>query len=184
MFTIINCKSCDLRRYALVPYSPTLFALNAGQGPHNSGQNGHNAGRVLIFGTIQYLPFLDKLENMQKLFAFYLSNMKKELPYYSIGKSAAELKEIIRDAEIFEDEELLEEDFEDKDNTFEEEEILEIEKIVNLDAKVIVKDLGKIIDEEVRELEGGIMPINIEDNNNGNNEINEYEGWRDGIMNE
>src|SRR5256885_8477220 len=120
---------------------------------------------------------LDKLENMQKLSAFYLSNMKKELPYYSIGKSVAELKEIIRDAEIFEDEELLEEDFEDKDNTFEEEEILEIEKIINLDAEVIVKDLGKIIDEEVRELEGGIMPINIEDNNNGNNEINEYEGW-------
>ena len=114
---------------------------------------------------------------MQKLSAFYLSNMKKELPYYSIGKSVAELKEIIRDTEIFEDEELLEEDFEDKDNTFEEEEILEIEKIVNLDAEVIVKDLGKIIDEEVRELEGGIMPINIEDNNNGNNEINEYEGW-------
>ncbi|CAG8590050.1 9406_t:CDS:1, partial [Diversispora eburnea] len=37
---------------------------------------------------------LDKLENMQKLAAFYIPNIKKELPYYGNSKVTEELQKI------------------------------------------------------------------------------------------
>ena len=38
---------------------------------------------------------------MQKLAAFYISNAKKELPYYGIDKTTGELWQIINEMNIF-----------------------------------------------------------------------------------
>ena len=46
---------------------------------------------------------LHKLESMQKLAAFYISNAKKELPYYGVDKTAGELRQIINEMNIFGD---------------------------------------------------------------------------------
>ncbi|CAG8684990.1 38_t:CDS:2, partial [Scutellospora calospora] len=63
---------------------------------------------------------LSKIENMQKLSAFYLANSKKELPYFSANNK-------VQDVE------------------FPEEEVLKIEKLLNLDAADFTNDLGEIV---------------------------------------
>jgi len=91
---------------------------------------------------------LGKIENMQKLSAFYLANSKNELPYFSINKTVENLNEILYNANLYDDENL-EEEFinEVEQNIFPipEEEILNIEELLNLHADDFTKDLGDII---------------------------------------
>jgi len=145
-----------------------LFAIT----PHAAGCERIWSRLGWYYGDRRTRLSLGKLENMQKLASYYLSNAKKELPHYSIGKTTAELQEIIRDAEIFEEddkldeEDLLEqEDSMDKQDNLEKEEILGIEGLINLDAKVIVEELGEIIEESRECVRIDNIHINVNDNN-------------------
>jgi len=96
---------------------------------------------------------------MYKLSAYYHASAKKELPYYSVGKSADEIHNILIDVHLNPDEDLLElvDDLHDYYNDAEEtiineEEELELDKILNLD-------------EFVNSLEDIIEDSNLEDNN-------------------
>src|ERR1043165_1335057 len=96
---------------------------------------------------------------MYKLSANYHASAKKELSYYSVGKSADEIHKILIDAHLNPDEDLLElvDDshnyYNDTEETIiNEEEELELDKILNLD-------------EFVNSLEDIIEDSNLEDNN-------------------
>ena len=110
---------------------------------------------------------------MQKLAAFYISNAKKELPYYGVDKTASELRQIINEMNIFndnDDDEIIP-DPEDSDTVqdINEEKNLTIERWINLNSEEFNSNFdGKIM--EVR------VFINNEDENNendGNNQDNE-----------
>jgi len=47
---------------------------------------------------------LGKVENMQKLSSFYLSNLKNELPYFSVGKPVEDLHDILCNTDFYDDE--------------------------------------------------------------------------------
>src|SRR5688572_18197733 len=115
----------------------------------------HAAGCERIWSTLGWYYgkrrtrlSLGKIENMQKLSAFYLANSKNELPYFSINKTVENLNEILYNANLYDDENL-EEEFinEVEQNIFPipEEEILNIEELLNLHADDFTKDLGDII---------------------------------------
>ena len=122
---------------------------------------------------------LHKLESMQKLAAFYISNAKKELPYYGIDKTAGELRQIINEMNIFgdDDDEDTIPDSEDPDTErdieeeAEEEENLIIERWVNLNAEEFSLDFDGEI-EEVRVF----IDDNEDNEDNENNEDNEDNG--------
>jgi len=122
---------------------------------------------------------LHKLESMQKLAAFYISNAKKELPYYGVDKTAGELRQIIYEMNIFgdDDDEDTIPDSEDPDTErdieeeAEEEENLIIERWVNLNAEEFSLDFDGEI-EEVRVF----IDDNEDNEDNENNEDNEDNG--------
>jgi len=122
---------------------------------------------------------LHKLESMQKLAAFYISNAKKELPYYGVDKTAGELRQIINEMNIFgdDDDEDTIPDSEDPDTErdieeeAEEEENLIIERWVNLNAEEFSLDFDGEI-EEVRVF----IDDNEDNEDNENNEDNEDNG--------
>ena len=125
-----------------------LFAIT----PHAAGCERIWSRLGWYYGKRRTRISLDKLENMQKLAAFYLSNVKKELPYYGIGKTVAELEVIIKDTEIFDNDEELELDDDSGDDIYnnrelEEESSLEIEDLINLNAAVIVENFDELIGE-------------------------------------
>ena len=114
----------------------------------------HAAGCERIWSTLGWYYgkrrtrlSLGKIENMQKLSAFYLANSKIELPYFSINKTVENLHEILYNADLYDDEnleeELTNEDIEDF--TFPEEELLGIKKLLNIDAADFTNSLGEII---------------------------------------
>ena len=96
---------------------------------------------------------LSKVKNMYKLSSYYYAQAKKELPYYSIGKSTEEIHEILVNEYLNPDEELLElvDDLPNYYNNVKEEVIideedeLEIDNILNLDA--FVDSLEEIIED-------------------------------------
>jgi len=116
---------------------------------------------------------------MQKLAAFYISNAKKELPYYGVDKTAGELRQIINEMNIFgdDDDEDTIPDSEDPDTErdieeeAEEEENLIIERWVNLNAEEFSLDFDGEI-EEVRVF----IDDNEDNEDNENNEDNEDNG--------
>ena len=122
---------------------------------------------------------LHKLESMQKLAAFYISNAKKELPYYGVDKTAGELRQIINEMNIFgdDDDEDTIPDSEDPDTErdieeeAEEEENLIIERWVNLNAEEFSLDFDGEI-EAVRVF----IDDNEDNEDNENNEDNEDNG--------
>jgi hypothetical protein len=108
---------------------------------------------------------LHKIESMQKLAAFYISNAKKELPYYGTGKTASELRKVINEAKIFDeddDEDIIPEP-EDPDTEQShiseegagEEPSFEIEKWVNLDAEEFTSGFSEFIEDNENEGEEG-----------------------------
>jgi len=112
---------------------------------------------------------------MYKLSAYYHANAKKELPYYSVEKSAKEIHQIFIDAHLNPDQDLLELEDDLPDYYNEEEEIvigeeeeLDLDKILNLDAFIntledIIEDSIDSIEEENNEVE---EPMDENENNN------------------
>ncbi len=92
---------------------------------------------------------LEKIENMQKMTAYYIANAKTELPYYSISKSEEDIQNILKDADLFQEDNDLDEDIEENFteplNEFDGEDQLHLEDILNLDAPEITDDLDEII---------------------------------------
>ena len=122
---------------------------------------------------------LHKLESMQKLAAFYISNAKKELPYYGVDKTAGELRQIINEMNVFgdDDDEDTIPDSEDPDTErdieeeAEEKENLIIERWINLNAEEFSLDFDGEI-EKVRVF----IDDNEDNEDNENNEDNEDNG--------
>src|SRR5438270_12811869 len=92
---------------------------------------------------------------MYKLSAYYHAALKKELPNYGVGKSTEEIREILIDAHLNPNEDLLElEDDSPNNNSGAEGEVigeegeLVINKIVNLDA--FTNTLGELIEDSLK----------------------------------
>ncbi|CAB5369115.1 unnamed protein product [Rhizophagus irregularis] len=91
---------------------------------------------------------------MYKLLAYYHANVKKELPYYGTEKSTEEIHQILTDAHLNPDQDLLEleDDLLDyynneKEIVIGEEEELDIDNFLNLDA--FVGTLSDIIEDSI-----------------------------------
>jgi hypothetical protein len=130
-----------------------------------------------IYGKRRTCLGLNKVENMYKLSVYYHANAKKELPYYGTEKSTEEIHQILTDAHLNPDQDLLEleDDLLDYYNNEEEivigeEEELYIDNALNLDA--FVDTLGDIIEdsieEEIQDNDRVDVPMN---ENNENDEI-------------
>ena len=114
----------------------------------------HAAGCERIWSTLEWYYgkrrtrlSLSKIENMQKLSAFYVANSKNELPYFAVNKTVEDLHKILCDINFYNEESLEDESItEEQDGfTFPEEDILEIEELLNLDAADFMNDLGDVI---------------------------------------
>jgi hypothetical protein len=117
---------------------------------------------------------------MYKLSAYYHANAKKELPYYGTEKSTEEIHQILTDAHLNPDQDLLEleDDLLDYYNNEEEiiigeEEELDIDNVLNLDAFVdtlgdIIEDSIDSIGEEIQDDDRVDVPMN---ENNENDDI-------------
>ena len=114
----------------------------------------HAAGCERIWSTLGWYYgkrrirlSLSKIENMQKLSAFYVANSKNELPYFAVNKTVEDLHKILCDINFYNEESLEDESItEEQDGfTFPEEDILEIEELLNLDAADFMNDLGDVI---------------------------------------
>ena len=132
----------------LVQLALKLFAVT----PHAAGCERVWSSLGWMYGKRRTRLGLSKIENMYKLSSYYHAAAKKELPYYSIGKSAEEVHEILVNAHLNPDEDLLEliDDLPSYYNNVEEEVIgeeeeLGIDSILNLDA--FVNTLEDIIED-------------------------------------
>ena len=98
---------------------------------------------------------------MYKLSSYYYANARQELSYYSIGKSSEEIRNIIIDAHLNLDNDLIEiiDDTDDMDETHhnievtDEEDDLIISEVLNLDAEVFIKDLDELIEDSENNIE-------------------------------
>ena len=92
---------------------------------------------------------LEKIENMQKMTAYYIANAKTELPYYSISKSEEDIQNILKDAGLFQEnndlDDDLEKNFTEPLNELDSEDQLHLKDILNFDASEITDDLNEII---------------------------------------
>src|SRR2546421_432324 len=107
--------------------------------PHAAGCEQVWSSLSWIYGKRRTRLGLNKVENMYKLSAYYHASAKKELPYYGAKKSTEEIHQILIDAHLYPDEDLLElaDDFPEYYNNEEEivireEEELNLDKILNL----------------------------------------------------
>lgn len=138
----------------LVQLALKLFSVT----PHAAGCERVWSNLGWIYGKRRTRLGLNKIENMYKLSSYYHSNAKKELPHYGVGKSTDEINQILINAHLNPDEDLLElYDFPDEyyNNTEEivigEEEELELDGILNLDAFANI--LEDVIDDGISEEE-------------------------------
>src|SRR5438128_7685713 len=109
---------------------------------------------------------------MQKLAMFYISNAKKELPYYGVDKTAGELQQIINEINIFNDDDDNEiiPDPEDPDTVqdINEEKNLMIERWINLNSE----EFNSNFDGEIMEVQVFIDNKNEDNENDGDNQNN------------
>ena len=121
------------------------------------------------YGKRQTRLALHKLESMQKLAAFYISNVKKELPYYGVDKTAGELWQIINEMNIFDDDDndKIIPDTEDPDTVqdINEEENFTIERWINLNSE----EFNSNFDEEIMKIQVFIDNENKDNENDENN---------------
>jgi len=160
----------------LVQLAFKLFSIT----PHAAGCERVWSSLGWIYGKRRTRLGLDKIENMYKLSAYYHANAKKELPYYSIKKSTEEIHQILVDAHLNPDQELLEleDDLLNYYNNEEEivigeEEELDIDNILNLDA--FVGTLGDIIEDSIDSIEEEVQDNNRVDIPTDENEKNDIE---------
>ena len=88
----------------IVQLALKLFSIT----PHAAGCEQVWSNLGWIYGKRRTRLELNKIENMYKLSAYYHASAKKELPYYSVGKSANEIHKILINAHLNPDEDLLE----------------------------------------------------------------------------
>ena len=100
---------------------------------------------------------------MQKLAAFYFANAKKELSHYGVEKGNEELRSILNNANLYEDEEFEEElndetnemdvlDISENDESIDKNNIY-LDSILDLNASEFLKDLDEIIGDSDIDLE-------------------------------
>ena len=113
---------------------------------------------------------------MQKLAAFYLTNAKKELPTYSNGKTDEELQSILRDANLYKDDEfeaelddVIDDIYVPEGSNNNREDIIHLDQILNLDAPEILKDLDEFIEDLYIDSEEGTN--DNDDNDVGNDTV-------------
>lgn len=145
--------------------------------PHAAGCERVWSSLGWLYGKRRNRLELNKIENMYKLASYYHAHAKQELPYYSIGKSSEEVCDVIIDAHLNLDDDLIEiiDNVYDIDNTKinDEEEDLVISKVLNLDAEVFIESLDEVI-EDSEILEEDIQSIDEPENEV---EFEENENW-------
>ena len=145
--------------------------------PHAAGCERVWSSLGWLYGKRRNRLELNKIENMYKLASYYHAHAKQELPYYSIGKSSEEVCDVIIDAHLNLDDDLIEiiDNVYDIDNTKinDEEEDLVISKVLNLDAEVFIESLDEVI-EDSEILEEDIQSVNEPENEV---EVEENENW-------
>jgi len=119
-----------------------------------------------IHGTRRTRLLVENLDAIAQIHSYYIAN-KSELTYHGIGKSEEEIRQVLKDAELYEDEEEVNLDetmFNDQPNDDLEviaEEPLEIEKMLDLS-----RFLQNANGDDNRELEGEMNePVDLEDFN-------------------
>jgi hypothetical protein len=110
---------------------------------------------------------------MYKLSSYYYTHAKKELPYFSANKSSEEIHEILINAHLNPDDDLIEL-VDDLPNYYDgaeemvigEDEVLEIDNILNLEG--FVNTLGDLIEDSLEKgnEKGSIKEILIEESEN------------------
>ncbi|GES94625.1 ribonuclease H-like domain-containing protein [Rhizophagus clarus] len=160
----------------LVQLALKLFSIT----PHAAGCERVWSSFGWLYGKRRTRLSLDKIENMYKLSAYYHANAKKELPYYGIEKSTEEIHQILVDAHLNLDQDLLELEDDllnyydnEEEIIIEEEEELNIGKILNLDA--FVGTLGDIIEDSIDSIEEGAQDNNRVDIPTDENENHDIE---------
>jgi len=145
--------------------------------PHAAGCERVWSSLGWLYGKRRNRLELNKIENMYKLASYYHAHAKQELPYYSIGKSSEEVCDVIIDAHLNLDDDLIEiiDNVYDIDNTKinDEEEDLVISKVLNLDAEVFIESLDEVI-EDSEILEEDIQSVDEPENEV---EVEENENW-------
>ena len=145
--------------------------------PHAAGCERVWSSLGWLYGKRRNRLELNKIENMYKLASYYHAHAKQELPYYSIGKSSEEVCDVIIDAHLNLDNDLIEiiDNVYDIDNTKinDEEEDLVISKVLNLDAEVFIESLDEVI-EDSEILEEDIQSVDEPENEV---EVEENENW-------
>ncbi|CAG8628466.1 16073_t:CDS:2 [Rhizophagus irregularis] len=156
----------------LVQLALKLFSVT----PHAAGCERVWSSLGWIYGKRRTRLGLNKVENMYKLSAYYHANVKKELPYYGIEKSTEEIHQILIDAHLNPDQDLLELEDELLDYYNNEEEIvigeeeeLNIDNILDLDA--FVDTLGDIIEDSIDSVEDEIQDNRVDVPMNENDDI-------------
>ncbi|GBB95512.1 hypothetical protein RclHR1_02550024 [Rhizophagus clarus] len=160
----------------LVQLALKLFSII----PHAAGCERVWSSLSWLYGKKQTCLDLDKIKNMYKLSAYYHANVKKELSYYGIEKSTEEIHQILVDAHLNLDQDLLElEDnllnyYDNKEEIIiEEEKELNIDKILNLNA--FIGTLGDIIEDSIDSIEEGAQNNNRVDIPTDENENHDIE---------
>jgi hypothetical protein len=140
----------------LVQLALKLFSVT----PHAAGCERVWSHFGWIYGKRRTRLGLNKVENMYKLSAYYHANAKKELPYYGVNKSNEEIHQILIDAHLDPDDDLLEimDDFDDyydneKETTIGKEDALSIDNILNLDA-FVNREENEVPMQENEEIQG------------------------------
>ncbi|RIA92115.1 hypothetical protein C1645_821092 [Glomus cerebriforme] len=114
--------------------------------------------------------------------------VKQELPYFSIGKSNEEIRDIVIDTHLIPDDDLIEfmDDTHDNNNTeltFDEDDTLMINNVLNLDAEEFIKSLDRIIEDSENNMEEEYVNIqNIEEPENGSDVDWDSAAETDGII--
>jgi len=114
-----------------------------------------------IHGTRRTRILVENLDAIAQIHSYYIANNKSELSYYGTGQSEEEIRQILRDADLYE----------------EEEEITLDDVIFNADLnKSSIDDDSEIINEEPLELEDTLNLTNLrflqnaEEHNNKNDD--------------
>ena len=144
--------------------------------PHAAGCERVWSNLGWLYGKRRNRLGLNKIENMYKLSAYYHAYAKQELPYYSIGKTSEEIRDILVDAHLNPNDDLIElvddiNEISDVEDSFEENDELTIGKVLNLDADVFVKNLDEIIDDSEDISMGEELYYDIQDTDRPENEI-------------
>jgi hypothetical protein len=132
--------------------------------PHAAGCERVWSSLGWLYGKRRNRLGLNKIENMYKLSAYYHAHAKQELPYYSLGKSSEEVRNIIVDAHLNPDDDLIEsmddvEHINYTEEVFGEEDGLLLSNILNLDANVFIESLDEIIEDSENNMEEEYVDI-------------------------